>query len=123
MEKHNKNIKQKYKFEVGLLVVLLAISVSIVSFESEEYNAVGRAAEYAAQDAADVDFLSLPSYNDFESLKYLASGNYLVDDEGILYWLDDKSIPAVGIVLSFEPEQVNRPIYIDSLGRIGYKAT
>ena len=50
----------------------------------------------------------------------LAPGNYFIDDDGIVYWIDDESRPAIAIVKYHDEIQENRHIYIDDEGRIGY---
>ena len=50
----------------------------------------------------------------------LAAGNYYIDENGIVYWTDDSSSPAIAKVNSIDESQKNRPIYIDNNGNVGY---
>lgn len=105
-------MNEEDKFGIGMLVVLAAMSVSLVSFITEE-NKIMAFATY------EVNNLDLLEFDDVESLGYLATGNYYIDAEGIVYWTDEGSKPAVAFVKSVG-DSGGRHIYIDDLGKIGY---
>lgn len=114
--------KSGEKFGAGLLVVLLAVSVSLFSFITEENKITGFAAlEPAQQNAVKTSGLhNLRDFRDINSLASMAAGNYYIDENGIVYWADDESMPAIGQLNNFDEILKNRSIYIDSDGRVGY---
>ncbi|MBI1935036.1 hypothetical protein HYS31_01215 [Candidatus Woesearchaeota archaeon] len=105
-------------FQYALVAVSLAIIVSLVAFMSEE----GKITGFAVSDSDSFDIMesSLVEYNTLNELGSLGPGNYYVSSEGIVYWLDDNSMPAVGKVNQITEAQKNKRIYIDSEGNIGY---
>lgn len=117
-----KSIKNKKgeKFGFGLLVVFLSISISLFAFVSEQNNITGFAAFENNKEQAKIIQNDLAEFNDVNSLITLAAGNYYIDDEGIVYWIDDSSRPAIARVRNVDETQKNRNIYIDDNGRVGY---
>lgn len=111
--------KSRDKFGAGLLIVLLAVSVSLFSFITEENKITGLAALESAQKNSQQTF-GLRDFKDINSLASMAAGNYYIDENGIVYWMDDESMPAIGQLNNFDEILKNRSIYIDSEGRIGY---
>ena len=112
----------KYKsgnFGFGIFIIFLAMAVSLVSFITEENKITG----FAAMDTEPVIVVisnEVVEFSDFKSLQTLSTGNYYVDNEGIVYWSDDESMPAVAKVKFIDESQKNRRIYIDDEGNIGY---
>ncbi|MBI2658355.1 hypothetical protein HYX08_06720 [Candidatus Woesearchaeota archaeon] len=105
--------KSGEKFGIGLFIVLAAMSVSLISFMTEESKITG----FVSYEANNLDLLE---FDDMKSLGYMASGNYYIDGEGIVYWTDDEDKPAVAMVKSVSESEKSRHIYIDDEGRIGY---
>ncbi|MBI2649738.1 hypothetical protein HYX04_00315 [Candidatus Woesearchaeota archaeon] len=113
------------KFGFGVLIVFLAMAISLLSFISEENKITGFAAlEDDGRDAMQNNIQIIPSnlieFDEVKSLSTLAPGNYFIDDDGIVYWTDDESRPAIAIVNSHDETYENRNIYIDDNGNIGY---
>ena len=117
---HHKTHKQKDHFNVALVVIFLAIFVSLISFMSENNKLTGFVvnANYKNADAATQT--NVKEYNDVKSLGVLSPGNYYIDNQGYVYWMDDDSTPAVAKVKYLNDDQKNRKIYIDNEGNIGY---
>ena len=112
--------KNKYgqHFNLALIVIFLSITISLIAFVSEDNKITGFV---TSTDSSFVD--AQPSYNEYkdvDSLKSLASGNYYIDANGYVYWLDDGSRPVIGKVSFVDQIQKNRQIYIDNNGNIGY---
>ncbi len=115
-----KKNKKGEKFGFGVFIVLFAISVSLISFISEDNSLTGFAVqENQAQESKAVP-QSLPIFRDINSLGSLAVGNYYVDENGIVYWDEYPSKIPVAKISIIDENQKNREIYIDSRGRIGY---
>jgi len=111
--------KSGEKFGFGLLIIFLVVTVSLFAFISEDSRITGFAA-ISTEPSIVVISNDLMEFNDFKSLQTLSAGNYYVDNEGIVYWIDDESMPAIAKVKSIDEIQKNRIIYIDAQGRIGY---
>jgi len=118
------NNKKGEKFRFGLFVVIISIIISLFAFVSENSRTTGFAVlegnENNAQD--NIGFMpeNLIEFDEVNSLSTLAPGNYFIDDDGIVYWIDDDSKPAIAIVKSHDETYENRHIYIDDEGTIGY---
>ena len=111
--------KKGERFEVGLLLVIISISISLLSFVTEENSFTGFAVAEQNQEIQ-ISQPSLMEFNDVNSLSTLSAGNYYIDGSGIVYWADDESSPATAKVNYLDEDQKNRYIYIDKEGRIGY---
>ena len=106
------------KFEFGLLIVLLSISISLFSFVTEEDNPTGFA---VAEENKEIQASpTLLEFNDVNSLSTLSKGNYFIDSNGVVYWTDDDLKPAIAKANFLEESQKDRQIYIDAEGNIGY---
>ncbi|HLC61071.1 MAG TPA: hypothetical protein VJJ52_06610 [Candidatus Nanoarchaeia archaeon] len=115
----NNKPKQKDHFKSALVVVALAIFISLIGLMSGQNNLTGFATStsYNSDAATQTD---VKEYNDVKSLEVLAPGNYYIDANGFIYWMDDDSTPAVAKVKSLTDDQKNRKIYIDDNGNVGY---
>ena len=112
-------------FGFGIFIIFLAMAVSLFAFISEENKITGFVAledeeNDATQNNIQIISSNLIEFENFNSLSALAPGNYFIDDDGIVYWIDDESGPAIAIVKLRDEIQENRRIYIDDEGRIGY---
>lgn len=119
--------KSGEKFGLGMLIILLSMSISLFAFLTQDKNLVGLAASNldSGSSKAENNFDSLSDndlreFKDVNSLATLAAGNYFIDSDGIVYWFDDESKPAVAKVNSLDESQKRKQIYIDDGGRIGY---
>ncbi len=124
---NNKLTKNKIgeKFSNGIFVILLSIAIPLFAFVTEDSKITGFVVSEDSTDiiAANIDVViqdNLLVFNNVDSLSTLATGNYYVDDIGIVYWLDDESKPAIAKVNFIDESQKNRHIYIDAGGRVGY---
>ena len=111
--------KKGEKFELGLLVTFLAITISLFSFMTEE-NIITGFAIMENKETTQISQQILLEFKDVDSLSTLSAGNYYIDSNGIVYWVDDELSPAIAKVNNFDENQKNRYIYIDKEGRIGY---
>ena len=111
-------------FNLALIVILLSITLTSIAFISERNDADGITGFAVSADSRTSDSFVAQTYlrefNDFDSLRSLAAGNYYVDDNGIVYWIDDESKPAIAKVNFIDQEHKKRIIYIDNEGNIGY---
>lgn len=110
--------KRAEHFNSALLAIVLSIAVVSLAFLSEDRNLTGFVA-YEEQDFV-IEKPNLIVFDDVNSLRTLAPGNYYVDGNGIVYWIDDDSKPAIAKVSSLSESQKNRKIHIDNEGNIGY---
>ena len=115
----NRKHKDKDHFKSALVVVALAIFISLIGLMSGQNNLTGFATSttYNSNAATQTD---VKEYNDVKSLEVLAPGNYYIDANGFVYWMDDDATPAVAKVKSLSDDQKNRKIYIDDRGNVGY---
>lgn len=113
----NKN-KTGESFQFSVFIVFLSIAISLFAFISEENKITGFVVG-ADLTAAFIQPV-LIEFKDVDSLKTLVAGNYYVDSNGIVYWVDDESMPAIAKVDFIDESQKNQHIYIDNEGRIGY---
>lgn len=111
--------KKGERFEFGLLIVILSISISLLSFVTEGDNITGFVASEENQEIQVFQPVLL-EFKNVDSLSTLSKGNYFIDGNGIVYWIDDDSMPAIARVNFLEESQKNRRIYIDAEGNIGY---
>ena len=110
-------------FGVGLVVIILSIALASIAFISEDHSEItGFAISDDLNDYTDYNSAqtSLIELEDFNSLRSLAAGNYYIDEESIVYWIDDESKPAIAKVNFINEDIKNRQIYIDDEGNIGY---
>lgn len=115
----NKFSKKGERFEIGLLLVVISISISMFSFVTEENNFTGFAVAQQNQEIQ-ASQPSLMEFNDVKSLSTLSAGNYFIDGDGIVYFIDDETRFAMAKVNFADEVQKNKKIYIDAEGRIGY---
>ena len=120
MSKKLFDVKKGENFSFGLFIVFSAMAISLLAFISEENKITGLAALEDTQRAIHIIKPILIEFNDVDSLKSLAPGNYHIDEDGIVSWLDDDSNPIIAKVNFVEEAQKNRHIYIADSGRIGY---
>lgn len=118
MNKKLEKNKSGENFGFGLAFIVLSMAISILAFISEGSKITGFAT--LSQEDIFVKSADLRDFEDVDSLGRLAQGNYYIDNNGIVYWIDDESMPAVGQLNIVEDSQKNRHIYIDSNGRIVY---
>ena len=109
------NSKSGAKFGSGILIVLITMSISIFSFVTEENKITGLAVSNV-----EINNNDLLEFDNIKLLGYMSKGNYYIDSEGIVYWADDSSKPAVARIKSIDDSSKGRRIYIDEKGRIGY---
>lgn len=105
--------KMGEKFSSGIAFVVLSMAIVMLAFMSEESQITG----FVVSENQDVQLMEFENVN---SLATLAAGNYYIGSDGIVYWLDDSSKPAIAKVKYLDESQMNRHIYIDDEGRIGY---
>ena len=99
--------------------MILSISISLFAFITEENKITGLV---VAEDSKEIQISQpiLIEFNDVNSLSTLSAGNYYIDENGIVYWIDDETKPAIAKVSYVNESQKNRHIYIDNEGRVGY---
>ncbi len=107
--------KHKKHFHLAMLVTFLSIGISLLAFMSEDSKITG----YVVNEAEEPSQV-MTEFSDVNSLSVLAAGNYYIDNDGIVYWTDDSSKPAVGKISNIQGIQKNRKIYIDNNGNVGY---
>ncbi len=112
--------KSGEKFSVGIFIVFLTIVISMFAFITEENKITGFAISDANQEETQIVQPILLEFKDVNSLATLSAGNYYIDENGIVYWIDDEAKPAIAKVNFVDESQKNRHIYIDDQGRIGY---
>lgn len=100
-------------FGSGIALILVSVAIFMFAFISEDSITGLVVTEPKAEQ-------SLIEFANFDELSTLAAGNYYVDSDGIVYWLDDESKPAIAKASYVDESQKNRHIYIDNQGRIGY---
>ena len=110
--------KRGESFKAALVVILLSIAIFSIAFISEERGITGLVIDTEPNDITSQS--SLIEYNDVNSLGTLSEGNYYIDGNGIVYWVEDESEPAIAKVEFLYEEQKNRYIYIDDEGNVGY---
>ena len=110
--------KRAEHFNSALLAIVLSIFVSSLAFLSEERSLTGFVA-YEEQEFAQAG-QNLLVFDNVNSLRTLSAGNYYVDGNGIVYWADDESMPAIARVSTLSESQENRRIHIDNQGNVGY---
>ena len=110
--------KRAEHFNSALLVIVVSIAVASLAFLTEDGIPTGFVA-YEGQEFVPVA-PNLLVFDNVDSLRTLSAGNYYVDGNGIVYWLDDSSMPAIARVSSIGESQENRKIHIDNEGNVGY---
>ncbi|MBI2652141.1 hypothetical protein HYX00_01635 [Candidatus Woesearchaeota archaeon] len=105
-------------FGFGLVLVILSIGIFSLAFISENNKITGFVA-YAPENTYATP-ANLIEFNDVNSLATLSAGNYYVDGNGVVYWMDDESKPAIAKVNFIDESQRNKHIYIETQGRVGY---
>ena len=110
--------KRAEHFNSALFAIVLSIAAVSLAFLSEDRSLTGFVA-YEEQSLV-IEKPNLIVFDDVNSLRTLSAGNYYIDGNGIVYWIDDDSMPAIAKVSSLDESQKNRKIHIDNEGRIGY---
>ncbi len=110
--------KNAEQFRLGLAVILFVTVVFMYAFISEESRITGFAT--ADQETLSLNLNKIPEFESVESLETLGEGNYFIDNNGLVQWIDDESRPVVGHISDIDELQKNRQVHIDSEGRIGY---
>jgi len=111
------NNKRGEHFRAALTVISLSIAISLFAFMSEENKITGFATSTATYVTSQPNLIE---FENVDALGSLAAGNYFIDGDGIVYWLDDSSKPAIAKVKNIDEIEKNRKIYIDNEGNIGY---
>lgn len=110
--------KRAEHFNSALLVIVVSIVVASLAFLTEERSPTGFVA-YEEQNLV-IEKPNFIVFDNVNSLRTLGPGNYYIDGDGIVYWADDESMPAVARVSSISESQKNRKIHIDNEGNVGY---
>jgi len=100
-------------------LILISITVSIIAFVSEDKKITGFAT-VSTDSEETIITQELREFNNVDELSTLAPGNYYVDDSGIVYWLDDSSLPVVARIRHLQDDQRGIKVYVDSNGNVGY---
>ncbi len=111
------NNRHAEHFRAAMVAVLVFTAISLAAFMTEENK--GATGFVTGSDTINLNS-DLRGYDGIDSIRSLAKGNYYIDDNGVLYWLDDDSRPAIGIVYNIRDIYKGRFIYIDHEGNIGY---
>ena len=124
MKQNKKLIKNKKaeKFNSGIFVIFLAISISLIAFISED-NKITGFVTLSNIETTNTNQPYIKEYEDVKSLSSLAAGDYYIDDEGIVYYIDDELKLPMGKVKFIDDVQKDKHIYIDRNGNIGYVLT
>ena len=109
--------KNANHFKFSVLVVTFTIVVSLIAFMTEESKISGYST-YTSQISDSNQVFN--EYENVEALGTLAKGNYYIDNDGYVYWIEPYTKPLVARVKHLDESQKNRQIYIDSSGNIGY---
>ena len=121
MKKAQKINRKGESFKFGLLVIGASILLSLLALTSRQNSITGYAGYGANLQYQQVSqYSNLRQFDSFDSIKSLAAGNYFIDGNGIIYWMDDETKPAIVRVNLLRDLQKNRYIYIDNEGKIGY---
>lgn len=115
-------IKNKIgNFAFGINLIVTVIAISLLAFISEDNKITG----FAVLEDSNVNIVQtdLIEIKDMNELGTLSPGNYYIDDEGIVYYTDIDSNPAIAKVQSIEDLYKNKHIYIDKNGNVGYILT
>lgn len=110
--------KRAEHFNSALLVVVISIAVASVAFLTEDKNTTGFVV--SEEQSLVIEKPNLMIFDNVDSLKTLSAGDYYIDGNGIVYWIEDESMPAIAKVSSVSEVQKNRKIHIDNEGRVGY---
>jgi len=105
-------------FKIALIAIFSSISLFSLAFISEKEAIAGFATGIEPYNTANQPVLR--EFNDVDSLSTLAKGAYYIDDDGVVYWADDESKPAIAYVDIIDESQKNRHVYIDNYGNVGY---
>ncbi|MBI2647504.1 hypothetical protein HYW99_03435 [Candidatus Woesearchaeota archaeon] len=110
--------KRGENFRLGLFVIAISIVISALAFLTSS-NITSFVTSDTDTSTYTTNYLKEFTYVD--SLSTLAPGNYYIDGDGIVYWLDDDSAPAIAKVTVVYESQKNRQIYVDKEGDISYQ--
>ena len=112
----NEHLNHKDHFQYAIIAVIMAIAISMIAFKTADNNITA----FAVKNTDAIEYQDLMVFEDINSMQSLAVGNYYVDRNGIVYWIDDSSMPEIARVVNLKDSQKNRQIYIDGNGNIGY---
>lgn len=112
--------KQKDHFNAALMVIFLAIFISLIGFMSANDAPTGFVVSEEAINSDAATQTSVKVFENIKGLEALAPGNYYIDGQGYVYWMDDDSTPAVAKVTYIRDEYKYKRIYIDNNGNVGY---
>src|SRR3989338_10874538 len=86
-EHHNHKHKDKDHFKSALLAVSLAILISLIGLMSGQNNLTGFATSTPYNEDAAIQ-INVKEYDNVKSLGVIAPGNYYIDANGFVYWMD-----------------------------------
>ena len=109
--------KRAEHFNSALIVIIISIAVVSTAFLSENRNLTGLV---VYNEQLVIEKPNLIVFDNVNSLRTLAPGDYYIDGDGIVYWVEDDSKPAIAKVSSLAKSQKNRKVHIDNEGNIGY---
>ena len=112
------NNKKGEHFNSALIVILMSIAVSLLAFMGEDN--LNKVTGFAVSDSYSQEQPTLLQFKSVSSLGSLSSGRYYIDEEGMVYWMDDNSRPAIGKITYLSDSQKNREVYVDKNGNVGY---
>ena len=104
-------------FNLSLVVIFVSIGISLFAFMTANSNPTGYA---AANSKNTFESSNLLEFKDVKSMITLPVGRYYIDNDGIVYWLDDSSRPAVAKVNNIPDGQKNKEVYVDNNGNVGF---
>ena len=114
--------KRVEHFNIAMMAVFASIAISLLAFIGADNS--GKVTGFAVSDSiasnTQVQQPELLQFKSIGSLSDLSSGAYYVDEKGVVYWMDDSSMPPVGQVAYLRESQKNRQIYVDNDGNVGY---
>jgi hypothetical protein len=113
-EWHHNKPKHKDHFAAALLAVIISMTVFSLAFMGG--NGV---TGYAVNEQSQVKYAVI-EFNEFKDIATLSPGNYYVNNDGLVYWLDEPSLLVVAKVNNLDEFSKSRKVYVDKEGNIGY---
>lgn len=114
----NQNKSPDEIFSEALLVTSLVITITLFAFIGEDSKITGFAAAENKGGTTIEHYLF--EFDDMKYLGYLPTGHYYIDNDGIVYHINENLRNPIAKIKFIDEIHKDRHVYVDDYGRVGY---
>ena len=109
------NSKKAYHFKLAMLVIAVSIFVFAAAFFTADHSTTGFV---VSQESANLPKSNPILINSAKDLSSLSSGNYYIDKNANVLWIDDESRPVVAKLTTYNEDELDRTVYVSIEGEV-----